>query len=102
MVHGHDAVERDHRPGRERKPSARCSSLNPSQIYQDRALEFYVDKLGFEKRRDIPVGAGRADHADLQTRGVDVDPEVLRIPGAPPMFGLRDPDGNSLILVDWT
>jgi catechol 2,3-dioxygenase-like lactoylglutathione lyase family enzyme len=26
---------------------------------QDRALQFYVGKLGFEKRRDIPFGAGR-------------------------------------------
>ena len=25
---------------------------------QDRSLEFFVDKLGFEKRRDIPFGAG--------------------------------------------
>jgi catechol 2,3-dioxygenase-like lactoylglutathione lyase family enzyme len=40
------------------------------------------------------------DHADLQARGVDADPEVMRIPDAPPMFGLRDPDGNPLILVE--
>jgi catechol 2,3-dioxygenase-like lactoylglutathione lyase family enzyme len=26
---------------------------------QDRALEFYLGKLGFEKRRDLPVGDGR-------------------------------------------
>ena len=26
---------------------------------QDRALEFYVGTLGFETRRDVPVGAGR-------------------------------------------
>ena len=26
---------------------------------QDRAVEFYVGKLGFEKRRDMPFGAGR-------------------------------------------
>ena len=101
---------------------------------QDRAVEFYVGKLGFEKRRDIPFGDGRwievappgsattialvptgvpggirlatedadADHANLRTSGVDVDPEVMRMPGAPPMFGLRDPDGNHLILVEWT
>ena len=25
---------------------------------QDRALEFYVDKLGFEKRMDVPYGDG--------------------------------------------
>jgi catechol 2,3-dioxygenase-like lactoylglutathione lyase family enzyme len=100
---------------------------------QDRAVEFYVGKLGFEKRRDVPFGAGRwievappgsattialvpagvpagirlmtedpdGDHADLRARGVDTDPEVLRMPEAPAMFSLRDPDGNSLILVEW-
>jgi lactoylglutathione lyase len=26
---------------------------------QDQALEFYVDKLGFENRLDFPLGAGR-------------------------------------------
>jgi catechol 2,3-dioxygenase-like lactoylglutathione lyase family enzyme len=25
---------------------------------QDRALEFYLGKLGFEKRRDVPLGPG--------------------------------------------
>src|SRR5947199_8733162 len=25
---------------------------------QDRAIEFYVDKLGFEKRTDVPFGNG--------------------------------------------
>ena len=100
---------------------------------QDRALEFYVGKLGFEKRRDLPFGPGRwievappgsqttialvpagvptgirlatgdatTDHDQLQAHGVDVDPEVMRIPDAPAMFSLRDPDGNSLILVEW-
>ncbi len=41
-----------------------------------------------------------SDHADLRARGVDADPEVMRIPEAPAMFGLRDPDGNTLILVE--
>jgi catechol 2,3-dioxygenase-like lactoylglutathione lyase family enzyme len=41
-----------------------------------------------------------ADHADLRARGVDTDPEVLRMPEAPPMFTLRDPDGNRLIMVE--
>src|SRR5437762_1438986 len=35
-----------------------------------------------------------ADHAALRTAGVDVDPEVLRWPGVPPMFAFRDQDGN--------
>ncbi|MER5738509.1 VOC family protein [Streptomyces sp. NPDC002262] len=100
---------------------------------QRKAVEFYVEKLGFEVRRDVPFGAGRwievappgaattvalvpegaptgirlttrdagADHADLRARGVDADPEVVRMgPGVPPMFTVRDPDGNGLILVE--
>ncbi|SDR79172.1 VOC family protein [Actinopolymorpha singaporensis] len=43
-----------------------------------------------------------ADHAYLRAHGVDVDPEVLRWPGVPPMFGLRDPDGNHLYVVERT
>jgi catechol 2,3-dioxygenase-like lactoylglutathione lyase family enzyme len=99
---------------------------------QQRAVDFYVGTLGFEKRRDMPFGQGRwievappgaattialvpagipigirlttqdadAAHADLTERGVDTDPEVMHMAGvAPPMFALRDPDGNSLILV---
>jgi catechol 2,3-dioxygenase-like lactoylglutathione lyase family enzyme len=107
---------------------------------QDRALEFYVEKLGFEKRADVPFGGDNrwlevapsgaettiaivpprpgttaggtqtgialstsdvdADHADLQALGVDVDAEVSRMGDpVPPMFWLRDPDGNSLLVV---
>jgi catechol 2,3-dioxygenase-like lactoylglutathione lyase family enzyme len=40
-----------------------------------------------------------ADHAMLQARGVDVDLEILRWPGSPPMFQFRDPDGNLLRVV---
>ena len=41
-----------------------------------------------------------ADHAALKAAGVDVDDEVTRWGGpVPPMFWLRDPDGNSLIVV---
>jgi catechol 2,3-dioxygenase-like lactoylglutathione lyase family enzyme len=104
---------------------------------QDRALEFYLGTLGFEKRLDAPFGAGRwvevaapgastsvalvaaaedavgvdtgirfttadaaADHAHLRGRGVDVDPEVLRFSGVPPMFTFRDADGNTLVVVE--
>lgn len=106
---------------------------------QDRALAFYVDKLGFEKRLDTPLqefggrwievaplgaattialvptregvptgvetgvrlttGDATAVHADLQTRGVDVG-ELLRWPGVPPMFAIRDQDGNGLEIVE--
>jgi catechol 2,3-dioxygenase-like lactoylglutathione lyase family enzyme len=41
-----------------------------------------------------------ADHADLLARGVDADPELTRWPGVPPMFTLRDPDGNQLVIVE--
>ncbi len=106
---------------------------------QDRAIEFYTEKLGFETRADIPFGDGErwvevappgadttlalvppregesagietrvalrstdidADHADLLARGVDVDPEVMRMGGpVPPMFFLRDQDGNRMFAV---
>jgi catechol 2,3-dioxygenase-like lactoylglutathione lyase family enzyme len=106
----------------------------------DRAIDFYVDTLGFEKVIDVPMGdAGRwvevqlagtpttialappppgadaggtqtgicldtsdvdADHATLKAAGADVNDEVTRYGGTvPPMFWLRDPDGNSLIVV---
>jgi catechol 2,3-dioxygenase-like lactoylglutathione lyase family enzyme len=106
---------------------------------QDKALEFYVEKLGFEKRTDVPYGDGErwvevapsgaatsialarpregeatgvqtrialssqdidADHSDLLARGVDADPEVTRWGSpVPPMFFLRDQDGNQLFVV---
>ena len=106
----------------------------------DRALDFYVGTLGFEKVVDVPMGpdmrwvevsvsgaettialapppenqeAGGKEtgiildtsdvdgaHAALKEAGVDVDDEVSRFGGpVPPMFWLRDPDGNSLIVV---
>jgi lactoylglutathione lyase len=104
---------------------------------QDRALEFFVDTLGFEKTLDGAFGDGlrwievappgatttialvssqgdggvdtgirlstddaTADHARLRARGVDADPELLRWEGVPPMFSFRDPDGNTLYIVE--
>jgi catechol 2,3-dioxygenase-like lactoylglutathione lyase family enzyme len=107
---------------------------------QDRAIDFYVEKLGFEKRTDEPFGgqyrwvevyppSGNtgialcppppgadvtakdtgiiiqtddvdAAHAALKAAGVDVDAEVSRMGDpVPPMFWFRDPDGNSLMIV---
>ena len=44
-----------------------------------------------------------AAHAALQEAGIDVDAEVTRYGDpVPPMFWLRDPDGNSLIIVEPT
>ena len=124
------------------------SELNLTQVGRvvvsvadtDRAIDFYVDTLGFEKVVDTPMGEGMrwvevalhgtpttvalappppgreaggsqtgicldttnvdADHAALKEAGADVDEEVTRWGGpVPPMFWLRDPDGNSLIVV---
>jgi len=125
-----------------------ASKLNISKVGRvcvtvsdtDRALDFYVGTLGFEKVVDVPMGpdmrwvevsvsgaettialapppenqdAGGKEtgiildtsdvegaHAALKEAGVDVDDEVSRYGGpVPPMFWLRDPDGNSLIVV---
>lgn len=106
---------------------------------QDQAIAFYTEKLGFEKRSDVPFGNGDrwvevapagadttiaivpprpgeptgvetrialsssdidADHAELKARGVDVDDEIMRMGDpVPPMFFLRDQDGNKLFVV---
>lgn len=108
---------------------------------QDREIEFYVEKLGFQKRADVPFGNGYrwvevapgdavttialapppegrpagnretgiglqtedidAFHAELRAAGVDVDAEVSRMGDpVPPLFWLRDPEGNSLMVVE--
>ncbi len=108
---------------------------------QDRALKFYTEALGLEKRVDAPFGDGNrwievapagadtpiaicppgpngtaggkdtgitlqttdidAFHAQLKDQGVDVDAEVSRFdPAVPPLFWLRDPEGNVLMIVE--
>jgi catechol 2,3-dioxygenase-like lactoylglutathione lyase family enzyme len=107
---------------------------------QDKALAFYCDTLGLEKRTDIPFGGqyrwievgpegesttlalappregdenGNREtgislqtddidgfHAHLRDAGVDVDEQVQRMGGeVPPMFWFRDPEGNTLMVV---
>jgi lactoylglutathione lyase len=39
------------------------------------------------------------EHAAMSAKRVDVD-EVLRWPEVPPMFSFRDPDGNTLYVVE--
>lgn len=117
---------------------------------QDRAIEFYVGTLGFEKRLDFSYDSGErwvevvppaaragtsltlvpppegesvgietrvilltpdvvAQHDELRSGGIDVG-DIMRegdvvywggapLAGNPPMFVLRDPDGNSLLIV---
>ncbi len=41
------------------------------------------------------------EHARLSAiGGIDLDPEPMRSPGAPLLFMLRDPDGNSVAVVE--
>ena len=45
---------------------------------------------------DVP-----GEHARLSAiGGIDVDEELTRIPGAPLMFMLRDPDANHIVVVE--
>lgn len=42
-----------------------------------------------------------AAHAELKSRGVDIDAEVSRMDGpVPPLCWFRDPDNNTLMLVE--
>lgn len=127
-------------PMSEPNPTAQITRLHTVGVPvadQDRALGFYVERLGFRSVRDVPLGPGRRwvevappegtttvalvagdaarpgidtgirmvsadverDHAALRAAGVDVD-EILHWEGAPPMFALRDLDGNRLELVE--
>ena len=55
--------------------------------------------------RDTGIGLQTNDidalHAQLKDRGVDVDPEVSRMgEPVPPLFWLRDPEDNTLMVVE--
>lgn len=48
----------------------------------------------------LDVADVQAEHARLSALdGVDVDAQVVQMPGTPAMFSLRDPDGNALWVV---
>ena len=49
----------------------------------------------------VETPAVLGEHARLSSiEGIDVDPEPMRVPGAPLMFMLRDPDGNHIVVVE--
>ena len=56
--------------------------------------------VGVETGIRLTAGDADAFHAALLASGVDTDPEVLRWPGVPPMFGFRDQDANRLVIVE--
>jgi catechol 2,3-dioxygenase-like lactoylglutathione lyase family enzyme len=59
------------------------------------------DATGVQTGISLATDDIEATHAHLRSLDVDVDAEVLRM-GAPvpPMFWFRDPDGNSLLVVE--
>ena len=59
-----------------------------------------ADDVGGDTGIRLTTTDAAAAHEELAAAGVDVDPDVLRWPGVPPMFVLRDPDGNRLTVVE--
>ena len=55
--------------------------------------------IGVDTGIRLTTDDAEGDHAALVANHVDVDAEILRYPGVPPMFTLRDPDGNTLYIV---
>jgi catechol 2,3-dioxygenase-like lactoylglutathione lyase family enzyme len=55
--------------------------------------------IGVDTGITFATADAEADHVKLAWAGVDVDP-LLRWPGVPPMFALRDPDGNQLKVME--
>ncbi len=58
------------------------------------------DRVGVDTGIRLATADATADHEHLRAAGVDVDPEVLRYPGVPPMFTFRDADANTLVVVE--
>ena len=58
------------------------------------------DPTGIQTGISLRTDDVDATHAHLRSAGVDVDDEVARMGDpVPPMFWFRDPDGNSLLVV---
>ena len=59
------------------------------------------DAVGVQTGISLTTDDVDATFADLQSKDVDVDAEVMRMGDpVPPMFWFRDPDGNSLMIVE--
>lgn len=59
------------------------------------------DPTGVQTGISLNTGDIDATHAKLRSDGVDADAEVMRMgEPVPPMFWFRDPDGNTLLIVE--
>jgi predicted enzyme related to lactoylglutathione lyase len=59
------------------------------------------DKVGVQTGITLTTDDIDATYAALKSHGVDVDAEVSRMGDpVPPMFWFRDPDGNTLMVVE--
>ena len=56
-------------------------------------------KTGVDTGLRLATPDAKPAHSALLAAGVDVD-DLLEVPGAPPMFFVRDPDGNTLVVVE--
>ena len=56
-------------------------------------------RTGVDTGLRLATPDAKAAHDALGAAGVDVD-ELLAFPGAPPMFFFRDPDRNTLVIVE--
>jgi catechol 2,3-dioxygenase-like lactoylglutathione lyase family enzyme len=60
-----------------------------------------TDPVGIQTGISLTTDDIDATHAQLKDAGVDVDAEVSRMGDpVPPMFWFRDPDGNTLMVVE--
>jgi lactoylglutathione lyase len=57
------------------------------------------NRTGVDTGVRLGTDDSEADQKELRAAGADVD-EIVRFPGVPPMFSLRDPDGNTLYIVE--
>jgi len=82
-------------------PGMRWIEVAPSGAETSIALPPLGDLTpGIDTGIRLTVDNADATNADLKEKGVDVD-DVLRFgEGVPPMFVLRDPDGNTLYMVE--
>jgi catechol 2,3-dioxygenase-like lactoylglutathione lyase family enzyme len=64
------------------------------------ALALGPDRGGVDTGIRLTTGDAAAAFTDLQSRGVDMGTGLLHVEGTPPMFCLRDPDGNLLYVVE--